>query len=489
MKVLFVTTECEPFAKTGGLGDVCAALPRALRALGADARILLPLYPGVPTEGLAPVIGNLPVTVANKSVLCRVLAGRDPSGTTVYFLDQPHYFGRPGLYGENGREYADNSERYIFLNRAVLEFLRRQEYCPDILHVHDWFGGLLPVYLRTLYSGDPRLARIRTVLTIHNVAYQGSFPHMDMRLAGLPWSLYRYDKLEAYGRLNFLKGGIAFADRITTVSPQYAEEIRTPAYGYGLDGALRHRGRDLCGIINGIDGETWNPATDPHLPARYTAARLGGKRKCKEALAERFGLPVSDRPLVGVIARLSEQKGFELIIRSFLKLMALDVRFVLLGSGDPRFENAFRRYARRFPDRAAVHIGFSEELAHLIEAGSDIYLMPSRFEPCGLNQLYSLRYGTVPVVHAVGGLKDTVKPWNARTGTGTGFLFTRYRGDDLLAAVARAVRLYGRKRIWLKIVRQGMAEDWTWTRSAKEYLALYRKLLRTRCRSSAIINR
>jgi len=489
MKVLFVTTECEPFAKTGGLADVCAALPRALRTLGADARILLPLYPGIATEGLVPVIENLPVTVANKSVLCRVLACRDPSGTTVYFLDQPHYFGRPGLYGENGREYADNSERFIFLSRAVIEFLRRQEYCPDILHVHDWFGGLLPVYLKTLYSGDPRLARIRTVLTIHNVAYQGSFGHMDMRLAGLPWHLYRYDKLEAYGRLNFLKGGIAFADRITTVSPQYAEEIRTPAYGYGLDGALRHRGRDLCGIINGIDGEAWNPATDPHLPARYTAARLGGKKRCKEALEERLGLPASDRPVVGVIARLAEQKGFELVIRSFLKLMALDIRFVLLGSGDPRFENAFSKYARRFPERAAVNIGFSEELAHLIEAGSDIYLMPSRFEPCGLNQLYSLRYGTVPVVHAVGGLKDSIKPWNARTGTGTGFLFTRYRGDDLLAAVARAVRLYERRRIWMKIMRQGMAEDWTWTRSAKEYLALYRKLLRTRRRSSMIDDR
>jgi starch synthase len=398
---------------------------------------------------------------------------------TFYLVEHERLFGsRRGLYGEGGRDYGDNAERFAFLTRAALAIPGATRLRPRIVHLNDWQTGLGPYLLAHEHADDPALAGARTVFTIHNLAYQGVFPKEVIPHLGLPWSAFRPDALEFYDRLSFMKAALVGADALTTVSPTYAREILEPEGGAGLDPVLRHRRDRLTGILNGIDAGEWDPATDPHLPARYSARSLAGKARCKAALQRELGLAERpDVPLLTMVSRLAEQKGVDLVAAALPELLARDVQLAILGSGDPAYEQALAAAARERPGRMAVRIGFDEALAHRLEAGGDAFLMPSRFEPCGLNQMYSLRYGTVPVVRAVGGLDDTVEDydgWNR----GTGFKFRDYAPAALLLAVRRALDAHRDKKAWRGLVTRGMAQDFSWDRSAERYEALYEALAR-----------
>jgi starch synthase len=465
VKIAMVASEVHPFSKTGGLGDVVGALPAALSGLGEEVHTISPLHRCVRRHG--PDRTSLVLKVPLGGAWLDAPVWRKGN---AWFLEHDAFFDRDGLYSGPWGDHGDNAARFTFLARGAMELLKATGV-PDILHGHDWQAGLVPVYARTLYRND--FARTKTVFSIHNLAYQGHFRAVDLPMTGLDWSLYTWTQLEFYGKLNFLKGGLVFADALTTVSPTYAREIQTPEHGYGLDGVLRERSGVLRGILNGADYREWNPAADVHLAARYSAADLRGKAECKADLQRRCGFAERpDVPLIGLVTRLAEQKGIDLILGGFEALLREDVQVVLLGSGDERYENAFRGWAGGRADRFAAHIGFDNGFAHRIEAGADLFLMPSRYEPCGLNQLYSLRYGTVPVVHATGGLNDTV-----RDGA-TGFAFGPYTAEAMLDAVRRAQTAYRDRAGWLRIVQAGMAEDFGWEASAKEYRALYRSLLR-----------
>ena len=396
----------------------------------------------------------------------------------TFLVRADRFFDRDGLYGVGGRDYDDNAERFAFFCRAALEWLRHASPAPDILHMHDWQTALVPAFLRATADLYPELAAVRTVQTVHNLAYQGRFPSEEWHLLNLDPRHFVPDGLEFYGDINYLKAGLLFADAITTVSPRYAEEIQTPSFGSGLDGVLRMRADRLRGILNGVDDAVWNPATDPLLPARYDQGDLRGKARCKAALQADLGLAVSPEPaLLAVVSRLAEQKGLELlgaVLPGLLKTRA--VQFVALGSGDARYEELLIDLAGQFPGQVEVRIGFDEPLAHRIEAGADVFLMPSRFEPCGLNQLYSLRYGTVPVVHATGGLDDTVVEFDARMGLGTGFKFTPYTEEAFLAALRRAIDTRRDAATWQRLVTNGMSQDFSWQRAAREYSRLYTSL-------------
>ena len=470
MRVLFVATEVAPFAKVGGLADVAAALPRALAELGVEVAVALPKYRGVEGKAELTPHSRFSVPVAGEEKECQVFQGNLPqTSVPVYFLSHDPYFDRAQVYGEGGGDYPDSLERFTFLSRAAVALAT--ELGIELLHVNDWHTALVPVLLRA--GEGPR--RMKTVLTIHNLAYQGVFPWEQRTALGLP------DRdmavLEHAGKLNLLKGGILTADLLTTVSPTYAREILER--GEGLEGYLRARAGDLVGVLNGVDYTVWNPETDPHLWANYSAQDLAGKAENKRRLQQELRLEVaSDVPLVGMISRLAEQKGFDLVLEAFDRMMALGIQFVLLGTGDPRYEEFFRRTTARRPQQAAALITFSEQWAHRIEAAADILLMPSRFEPCGLNQLYSLRYGTVPVVRATGGLADTVLDFDPTTGKGNGFSFTDYTPEAMLGALRRAVELYRRdRRAWRELMIRGMREDHSWGASAREYLRLYQRLV------------
>jgi starch synthase len=418
----------------------------------------------------------------------------------IYLIDQPDYFDRDNL--EEGRslysytredgavvDYPDNCERFVFFCRAVLEALRLIDFWPDVIHCNDWHTGLVPVYLREVYARHaaaehrPRYRYMRTLLTIHNIAYQGIFWSLDFPILGLPWELFNYRQLEFHGNINFLKAGIVFSDRITAVSPSYAREIQTSTYGAGLQGVLSERRKDLLGIVNGVDYRTWNPATDSYIAANYGAASVEhGKHICKRDLQRRLGLPEQERtPLIGMISRLVAQKGLELIERCADKFLQEDVQFAVLGQGDPYFKSFLLQLQERFPGRVAVRFGMDEALAHQIEAGADMFLMPSLFEPCGLNQLYSLKYGTVPIVRRTGGLADTVvdaTPENLTAGTATGFSFAPPGGFALLETIHRALAYYqAQPAQWLEIMHTGMRQDWSWEKSAGEYERVYERLV------------
>lgn len=480
MKVLLVSSECAPYAKTGGLADLTAALPRALRKIGIDARILMPRYRGVDVSKMKCLISNLGIPIHTRTVYGKVFESTTPDGVPIYFLDQPKYYDRRELYVENGKDYPDNAERFIFFSRAAVEFVRKGVFVPDVLHVNDWFTGLIPVYLRALYSGESAMAEIAVVFSVHNLAYQGVFWHYDMLLTGLSWSLFHYDKLEFYGKINLMKGGLVFSDMISTVSPHYAQEILTPSYGHGLDPILKQRAADLVGIVSGVDYESWNPATDHHLAGMYDVDNLAGKLACKRDLQTLNNLPQTAAPLVGMISRLADQKGFDLVEKIFPQLMERGAQFVLLGNGNERWQSLFRDLARRYPLQVGVNLIFSDELAHKIEAGADIFLIPSCFEPCGSNQFYSLKYGTVPVVRAVGGLADTIREveldqgsQTLAQGTGNGFRFDAHTPEACWSALERSLNLYANHGAWQKLMRTGMREDWSWDRSATEYQKLY----------------
>jgi len=476
MHVVMMAGEVYPYAKTGGLADVMAALPRALPSAGVEVTVCVPAY----RSALA-AAGELP---PGRRVLAPVGSTMEPADVVTLttgavrtvLVRADRYFDREGVYGDARGDYGDNAERYAFFCRVVLEWLRG-ERAADVLHAHDWHAALAPAFLRANRDLYPELAKMRSVMTIHNLAYQGRFPSGGWHLLNLDARYLTPDFLEFWGDIDFLKAGIVFADAVTTVSPRYAAEIQTPALGEGLDGVLRVRHASLRGIVNGIDTRVWDPACDAFLPAHYDRADPSGKAACKAALQAELGLAVDPEPaLVGIVSRLAEQKGFDLLA-DVLPDVAVNAQLAVLGSGEERYAAMLRALAARFPGRAAVRLGYDERLAHRIEAGADVFLMPSRYEPCGLNQLYSLRYGTVPVVHATGGLDDTVAEWDPTTGAGTGFKFTPYTPAAFRAAVERALSARANPTAWTRLVANGMAQDFSWDRAAAEYVRLYRELV------------
>jgi starch synthase len=470
-----ISAEAHPFAKTGGLAEVVGALPAALVRLGHAVTIVVPKYRGVTVDGEA---REFAFDLGGRRITGRFISTLLPDGVRAVLVDAPEFYDRPGLYGVDGVDYPDNALRFATLSRAAIEYVRREGQRPDIIHAHDWQAGLVPVYQKMFLSSDPVVGGVPTVFTIHNLAFQGVFPASALDAIGLPWAVFHREALEYWGNISFLKGGVNFSEKVTTVSPTYAGEILTPQYGFGFDGVLRRRAADLVGILNGIDVARWNPESDPLVPASYSSADLGGKMKAKVALLRHVGLPVDTgtqtRPVIGLISRLTDQKGFDLIGAAAGALMKLDATWVMLGSGERHYEELWRSLASRHPDRVSATIGFDETLAHRIEAGADIFLMPSRFEPCGLNQMYSLRYGTVPVVRATGGLKDTVR--DAAEPNGTGVTFTDYAPSALLEAVRRALELFTDQQRWQGLQRAGMAVDPSWDASAREYVKVYRGL-------------
>jgi len=482
MKILFVTTEAVPFAKTGGLADVAGAVPKCLRALGHDVALIMP-YHRVTREEFAAQMENTGirflVPVGAETVEAALLRTTLPgSDVPIYFVQNDPYFDREQLYGTPAGDYPDNADRFIFFCRAILQGTKALNWAPDIYHGNDWQTALLPVYLKTLCLRDPFYHNSRSLLTIHNLAFQGVFPREKYELTGLEWSHFSWQELEFYGKLNLLKGGLVFADRLSAVSPTYAAEIQTPEYGAGLEGILAQRAKDLHGIINGIDYAVWNPAVDALIPARYTPQDLSGKAVCKRELQKLSGLPARSVPLLGLISRLDPQKGLDLIAEIMPDLMQLDLQFVLLGTGTKEFNDLFAGFNAAYPEKFKAHVTFNNALAHQIEAGCDIYLMPSRYEPCGLNQLYSLKYGAVPVVRKTGGLADTIvncTPTGIAKGTSNGFSFESYSSRALFATIRRALKLFADKRTWRRLMLVGMQQDWSWEKSAREYAALYEK--------------
>lgn len=474
LRILMVTPEAHPFAKTGGLAEVSAALPAALARLGHKVTLVLPRYGGA-AEGAA-ASGGTNLQVGPHSIGAEFVEIDMGDGVQVALVDVPALFDRPGIYGHDGRDYPDNALRFAVLARAALEYARQTGVRYDVIHAHDWQTGLVPVYQKMLMSNDPVVGGVPAVFTIHNLAFQGVFGPAALDTIGLGWDVFNPEALEYWGNISFLKGGVNFSERITTVSPTYAQEILTPEYGFGFEGVMAKRAADLSGILNGIDTARWNPAADPLVPAPFTADDLSGKRLAKRALLQEAGLPADEdaleRPLIGLISRLTDQKGFDLINAAATDLMALDASWVMLGSGERHYEDLWRTMAGHHPDRVSATIGFDERLAHLIEAGADVFLMPSRFEPCGLNQLYSLRYGTVPVVRATGGLQDSIT--DADEPGGNGIKFAEYTRVALLGALERALQLYADRARWAALQRAGMQGDPSWDVSAREYVKVYR---------------
>jgi starch synthase len=478
MNIAMIASEVTPLAKTGGLADVVGTLSVALERLGHEICVVAPAYRSA-MQGNFPLRETgitLSVPLSDRLQEATVFETAIGKKIPVYLIRADPYFDREFLYGTPSGDYADNAERFIFLSRAALEVLRRHP--ADIVHCHDWQTALAAVFLRIQPARYAEIAAAKIIFTIHNLGFQGVFGQAFWPLLNLDPNYFTPQFLEYYDNINFLKGGLLFADKITTVSPSYAQEIMTAEQGFGLEGVLRQRTADLVGILNGIDDHLWNPWTDPFIEHHYGKNSLEMKRDCKTALQRAAGLPEkSNTALVGMISRLTLQKGFDLIEEIFDSLLERDVQIVMLGNGEPRFEGFFRAAAERHPDRVAVEIGFNERLAHQIEAGADLFLMPSLYEPCGLNQMFSLKYGTIPVVRAVGGLKDTVQDYDAGGQTGTGFVFQSYDGPALLAAIDRALAAFCDKQAWTALRRRAMAMDFSWDRSARLYSNLYQQLL------------
>jgi starch synthase len=484
LRILMIASEAQPYSKTGGLADVAAALPKALGRLGHDVTLITPRYRGV-ADG--PVVAPVSIEVAAQRFNMRLMtvggrgeqASAGPAGeSNALLLDCPELYDRDGIYYDGFGDFPDNPVRYAALSAAAVAWASTQPPF-DIIHAHDWQAGLAPVYARTLTTAHPGTPAPRTVFTIHNLAYQGVFDKAWVPRLGLRWEDFTIDGFEFFDRLSFIKAGINLSTAITTVSPTYADEIQRPEYGTGLDGVIRRRRDALTGILNGIDPDEWNPAADPHLPAPFDAGDLSGKLAAKRALLELFGFTITDtllaRPVIGMVSRMVDQKGLDLIAAVAGELTAVDATFTIVGTGEPRYQELWRALSRARPDRVGAFIGFDERRAHLVEGGSDIFMMPSRFEPCGLNQMYSLRYGTVPVVRAVGGLVDTVRPFNPRNGQGNGFLFAPYEPRAFLDAVRAALAVYPNKKIWTRLQKNGMKADFSWNRAAGEYVKMYRR--------------
>lgn len=486
MKVLFAAAEVVPYAKVGGLADVAGALPKALEHLGLDVRVVMPLYGSVSREqvNLQEVSGPISVSMGEETEMVTIWRAFLPaSEVEIYFLENQRFFHRHGVYADpkTGQGYADNALRFAFFNLALLEWIRKDGWRPDLIHSNDFHCGLIPVYLRTVFDNDPVLEGVKTVYSIHNLAYQGRFPLEIISKIGLPQRLANpMEAMEFFGELNYMKAGLIFADVINTVSERYAQEIQQSAeFGVGLEGVLRSRSADLYGILNGVDYTQWNPEKDQLIAHRYGRGDLSGKRKNKVALLKAFDLPRlrKQHPLIGMISRLADQKGFDLILQAAEEILALDLQLVILGTGQIEYHRKLQALQKRYPKKVGLALAFDNSLAHLIEAGADMFLMPSRYEPCGLNQMYSLRYGTIPIVRATGGLADTIRDVDQDPENGNGFVFEEYRADRMLAAIDRAVRAYADGSRWQKLVDRAMEADFSWERSAQKYRQLYQRAL------------
>jgi starch synthase len=479
MRILFVASEALPYAKTGGLADVIEALSRALVKLGHEIAVFLPRYRGVKAASVA--VPSVTIPLGARLRFPAIANGGIHRGVRYFFLDDPFYFDRDGIYGDRNHEYPDNAERYTEFSRAAIELVK-QVWMPDLIHCHDWQTAMVPVLLRSSYGDDHVVRGIPVVFTIHNMGYHGVFSRDALERAGIPTGVFHPRGIEFFGNVNFLKGGLVFSDYLTTVSRKYALEIQTSEFGFGLEGVVRTRSDRLVGILNGVDYSSWSPERDTLIPMKYSANDLAGKNTCKEALLSEFKLHKNNghRPVMGIVSRFADQKGFDLIAQIVRDLLHEDVMLAVLGTGERRYEDMFRALAADFPGRVGAVIAYDNRLAHLVEAGSDMFLMPSRYEPCGLNQIYSLRYGTVPVVRATGGLDDTIEPFDLEQGTGTGFKFTEYSGGALLHAIRQALHHYSDEGVWKRIQLNGMAKDFSWNTSAAEYAKLYEAALAAR---------
>lgn len=478
LKILMVSAEVVPFAKTGGLADVAGSLPKALTAMGNDTRIVLPRYRGI--DNVATVT-DFPVQMGDRMETCIVresyIEAKLPEGgvkkVPVYFIDNYHYYDREGIYC-----HYDEAERFAFFSKAVLEMVKKIDFQPDIIHCNDWQSGPIPFLIKEKYIGDPFFSKTATVFTVHNLLYQGNYPRECLNLLGVGNEYFHPERLEFFGQVSYMKAGLMYADIINTVSKRYAQEIQTPELGLGFEGLLRKRSQDLHGIVNGINYHEFNPADDPRIFHTYGPDSLADKYENKYSLQKQMDLPARDVPVIGLISRLVDQKGLDLIAEIFDRLMKEDLQFIVLGSGDRHYEEMLTRMREQYPHKMGLYLGFDGILAQRIYAGADMFLMPSKFEPCGLGQLISLRYGTVPIVRATGGLADTIVDYNGRTGTGNGFSFEPYDAVVMLETIKRALRLYVQEpEQWRKLVIHELGQDFSWNRSAAEYLELYDKAL------------
>lgn len=486
LRIVITSSEAAPFSKSGGLADVTPALSKALAAKGHEVTMVIPYHRQTSevVNGTCPAIHDSGVTfavpVGKRNVSASIYWSTLPdSRVRVLLIGQPYFFDRPGLYQYDGRDYDDNCDRFCFFSRAVVECCRRLVLQPDVIHANDWQTALIPALVEIEGRTDPLFANTASVLTIHNLAFQGAFGQLSMPLTGLDWKYYNWQQMEAHGGINLLKAGIAFANKLTTVSPTYAAEIQMPDAGCGLDPALCFRSSDLSGILNGIDSETWNPSIDPHIASNFDVDSVDvGKPECKADLQRRMNLPErQDVPLFSIISRMTDQKGFDLIAATADDMLSNDIQLVVLGTGEARYESLFRDLMARYPDKVSAHIGFDESLAHQIEAGSDIFLMPSRFEPCGLNQMYSLAYGTIPLVRNVGGLADSVVDSSAdalANDTATGIVFDDYDSEEFFKSFHRALILYRNDSMRQQVIRRGMSRASSWTQSADRYESVYK---------------
>jgi len=479
MKIAFLASEVAPYAKTGGLADVVGALPRYLAKSGLDVKVFMPLYREVRQKEI-PILktgDRLSLHWAGQEEIFSVWESVE-SGSLVYFIDKPALYDRECLYGTRAGDYPDNGERFAFFSQAALETLKKIGFAPDILHVHDWQAAIALAFLKSVYSADPFFEKTRTLATIHNLAYQGLFDKSILKAVGLPETLGGLDELEFYGKVNFLKAGILYSTAVSTVSYRYSREIQTPEFGCGIDGLLRRRSDVLAGILNGVDYAAWNPATDTMIAANFTPTDLSGKAAAKKDLLSVFGIPLpqKDMPVIGMVSRLAGQKGLDLVIDSLGKLFPLGVKLIILGTGEDHIHRALETARLRYPSFFGLKIAFDDSLAHKVVAGSDMFLIPSRYEPCGLTQMYSLKYGTIPIVRATGGLDDSIQEFNPAEKRGNGFKFEEYSSEAMLKAVQRAIQLYIQKPVWNGLVRNAMACDFSWERSAQEYICLYNQI-------------
>ncbi len=476
LTVVIAAGEGAPYSKTGGLGDVVGALPGAIAARGHDVRLFLPYYATTRRMKVPVKETGVSVSIPMRGVPAEgtVLEVDSSAGVKVYFIRRDEYYDREGIYQGLDGDYPDNAERFMFFSRAVAAALHGLNLKPDIIHCHDWQTGLVPALARHGHDSS-YLAPIATVFTVHNLAFQGQFWHFDMEMTGLPWSTFTPEGLEFYGKINLMKAGIVYADVVSTVSRKYSKEIQTKEFGCGLEGVLHARRNEVFGILNGADYEHWNPATDSFLVANYTPDNMAGKKSCRADLLQAYGLNVpAGVPVIGMVGRLTDQKGLDILTEVLEEIIRLDTCFVLLGTGQQKYHELLEKLSAKHPERVGVRLGFDNALAHKIEAGCDMFLMPSRFEPCGLGQMYSLRYGTVPIVRATGGLDDTITNFDPLSGEGNGLKFTAYSGKALLACVRKAVRLFRNRRAWSRLVANGLSCDFSWDASARKYVELYR---------------
>ncbi len=480
LKVLMASSEIMPFAKTGGLADVTGSLPLALEHLGHEVKLIMPYYQMVKKSKTkiedTKIVVN--IEIADKVIKAKILQTKVGKNVTVYFVDNENYYDRPELYKTSQGDYSDNAERFIFFSKAIVETLKQINYQPDIIHCNDWQTGLVPVLLKVNEKDNPFFSKTSTVFTIHNLNYQGLFWHLDMPLTNLPWDVFNPEGIEFYGKINLMKAGIVYSEVVNTVSKQYSKEILTPKFGCGLEGVLKNREDDLYGILNGVDYNEWSPEKDKYIKTKFSASDLSGKEACREDLLSAFGLKSQkNKPIISVISRLDDQKGFKLIAEQIDNIFKMDIYFILLGTGKSEYEKLFLDIAKKYPQKAGIKIGFDEALAHKIEAGSDFFLMPSDYEPCGLNQMYSMKYGTIPIVSSVGGLDDTVKNYSPKTGKGNGFKFKNYTSSAMLTKIKEAIEIYNSNKDFKKLLSNAMGEDFSWDKSAKEYEKLYIKYM------------